>query len=58
MKELEKLGIEDEISSYSYMKGNFISLEEDSDMSKYIEKNLENLKITNKHDKKITLKYF
>lgn len=35
-KELIKLGIADEISSFSYEKGEYAFLEEDSDLEKYI----------------------
>lgn len=36
IKELKKLGIENDISSYSYMMGDYAYLEEDSDLSTYI----------------------
>jgi hypothetical protein len=35
-KELEKLGIQKEISGFSYERNGFAFLEEDSDLSKYI----------------------
>src|ERR1035437_1425689 len=35
-KELEKLGISDKISGYSYMQNDSVFLEEDSDATKYI----------------------
>lgn len=36
MSELKMFGIEASISSYSYVKGNTVYLEEDCDMSKFI----------------------
>lgn len=35
-RELEKLGIQKEISSFSYEKNGYAFLEEDSDLSKYV----------------------
>jgi uroporphyrinogen-III synthase len=35
-KELIKLGIADDISGYSYQRGDYAFLEEDSDLEKYI----------------------
>lgn len=41
-KELVKLKIENEISGYSYQRGNFAYLEEDNDLSKFVKANEDN----------------